>query len=164
MGPVADDVVVLVFPTVMDGTVVRWYRDVRSAMYGGEIASASRNGVGTNMASREVAMAAFDAHELLCRGEDPLNLATHRRAGFLSAELVSLAPDPTVKVCPRCDHDVEALPAGRVCDECVADQRQLSGHAEHCQGCAYVADAGVPHTPRGRSRVTVADRFGGRPR
>ena len=37
--------VVIVTPTIMDGTVVRWYRDADAVAYGAELLSASRNGV-----------------------------------------------------------------------------------------------------------------------
>ena len=37
--------VVIVTPTILDGTVVRWYEDVEAVKYGGEVLSASRNGV-----------------------------------------------------------------------------------------------------------------------
>lgn len=85
--------VVLVFPTIQDGTVVRWYRDVDAARYGREMASASRNGVGVNHAPREVALAAYDAHELLRQRGDVEHLETHRRAGFPSGDVVPVG-DP----------------------------------------------------------------------
>lgn len=40
-----DKLVVVITPTIMDGPVVRWYRSEAAARHGGEIMSASRNGV-----------------------------------------------------------------------------------------------------------------------
>lgn len=45
-----------------------------------------------------------------------------------------------VRVCPRCDHDVDALPVGQVCAECAVEVRQLSGHAADCLACTRTAD------------------------
>lgn len=40
-----DQPVVIATPTVMDGLVLRWFRDEDAAAYGSEVLSASRNGV-----------------------------------------------------------------------------------------------------------------------
>ena len=40
-----EKLVVVITPTFMDGPVVRWYRSEAAARHGGEIMSASRNGV-----------------------------------------------------------------------------------------------------------------------
>ena len=71
----------MVFPTIMDGTVVRWYASEAAAENGHEMASASRNGVVVDMAPREVALAAYDAYEQLRadRNADMSGLRTHRR-------------------------------------------------------------------------------------
>lgn len=84
------DPVVMVFPTIMDGTVVRWYRDEAAARYGHEMASASRTGVGVNHAPREVALAAYDVHDRLVanRNVNLAELETHRRPGFRTDDLV----------------------------------------------------------------------------
>ncbi len=73
--------VVIVYPTVMDGTVVRWYSSASAAEYGSEMASASRNGVCVDMAPREIAMAAYDVYDKLKAHDQPdmSGLATHRR-------------------------------------------------------------------------------------
>lgn len=75
------DTVVIVYPTVMDGTVVRWYRSAKAAEYGTEMASASRNGVCVEMAPRAIAMAAYDVYDTLKANSraDVSGLATHRR-------------------------------------------------------------------------------------
>lgn len=75
------DVVVIVFSTVMDGTVVRWHRGAKAAEYGTEMASASRNGVCVDTAPRAIALAAYDAYDTLKANNraDMSGLATHRR-------------------------------------------------------------------------------------
>jgi hypothetical protein len=92
------DPVVLVVPTIQDGTVVRWYRDLLAARNGRAWATASRNGVVVEFAPRALAEAAYDAHELLAadRNADMSGLATHRRNdGLLAHELVPVdAPEP----------------------------------------------------------------------
>jgi len=48
-------IVVVEYPTIMDGWVVRWYRDEEQANHGDELISASRNGV-VRLASSPLAM------------------------------------------------------------------------------------------------------------
>lgn len=149
VSPVADPVV-LVFPTIQDGTVVRWYRDVDAARYGREMASASRNGVGVNHAPREVALAAYDAHELLRQRGDVEHLETHRRAGFPSGDVV-----PVPRSC--CDlHGVHCEPPSELCCEVCTEGL----HPKHPAGVRCVLDSGT----QAPARVTVDDRFGGAPR
>lgn len=90
------DPVVLVGPTINDGTVVRWYRDVLAVRNGRAMASASRLGVQVSFAPRGVVMAALDAHDLLAAGRaaDVAHLATHVRGGFIGAELIPVAAAP----------------------------------------------------------------------
>jgi hypothetical protein len=88
------DTVVLVVPTIQDGPVVRWYRDLLAARNGNAIATASRNGVTVVFAPRYVADAAYDAYQVLAadRDADLSRLATHERTGgVLGAELVPVA-------------------------------------------------------------------------
>lgn len=80
--------IVTVTPTVMDGTVVRWYHNEDAAEYGREMVSASRNGVRVNGYLNDVAAdvlsAAQQAYETLRRDNraDVSGLATHRRSGM----------------------------------------------------------------------------------
>lgn len=84
--------IVTVNATVMDGTVVRWYRDADDH---NEIVSASRNGVLVYCLlheAEEILPAARAAYEMLRadRDADLSHLATHRRATLFSAELVEV--------------------------------------------------------------------------
>lgn len=85
--------VAILYPTVQDGTVVRWYRSVDEAKYGSEIASASRDRVCIEGASQKVAARAYAVHEVLRsdRRADVSFVATHRRVtSGLGVELVEL--------------------------------------------------------------------------
>lgn len=80
------DIVCTVTPTIMDGTVVRWYRSVSDAENRNEMLSASRNGVLVRGYLHEVPAEALaranEAFEIL-RDKGPRELvqgmATHRR-------------------------------------------------------------------------------------
>ncbi len=87
--PPHDGRVVTVTPTIMDGLVVRWYRDLDAAQAGGAIASmasASRNGVLVHGYLHEVPervlAEARRAHRLLSERRDADDevraMATHR--------------------------------------------------------------------------------------
>lgn len=76
--------VVIVTPTIIDGTVVHWYRTVEAVEYrNSEVLSASRNGVlvgsGTYLHTipKPWLEAAEQAHEDLKAGRDMSRLATH---------------------------------------------------------------------------------------
>ena len=90
--------VVTVTPTIMDGTVVRWYGSLEAAENPGVcgIISASRNGVmgGGDYITRADWEAASSAHVALARDQnaDLGHLATHRRKGFMSSELTAVSP------------------------------------------------------------------------
>ena len=80
--------IVTVTPTIMDGTVVRWYHNENAVEYGREMVSASRNGVRVNGyltdVPGDVLSAAQQAYETLRRDDrtDISHLATHRRRGL----------------------------------------------------------------------------------
>lgn len=79
------DWIATVTPTIQDGTVVRWYRDMASAQSRAELVSASRNGVLIHGYLHEVPsgvlLLAKGAHEVLRAhpAADLSHLATHRR-------------------------------------------------------------------------------------
>ncbi|MFG1659055.1 hypothetical protein ACGFIY_21235 [Micromonospora chersina] len=80
--------IVTVTPTIMDGTVVRWYSSEDAVEYGREMCSASRNGVRVNGyltdVPADVLAAAQQAYEALRRDDrtDVGHLATHRQRGL----------------------------------------------------------------------------------
>lgn len=90
----------LAFPTVMDGLVLRWYRDETAAQIGDEILSASRNGVlvkgHLHTVPAEALAKANEAFEIL-RDNGPRQLAaqmaTHRRKSVMSREIVPIERD-----------------------------------------------------------------------
>jgi hypothetical protein len=76
-------VIVIDFPTMMDGTVVRWYHSVGAAKASESIISASRNAViATGEITPEVFSAAWAIHERL--KADPCatvaDVTTHRKS------------------------------------------------------------------------------------
>lgn len=83
------DPVVVVTPTVMDGTVVRWYRDLYAYDNGREYLSASRKGVRVNIFLHDVPAgdmaAAQRTYEALKANPDAdmKSLATHRGSGLV---------------------------------------------------------------------------------
>lgn len=86
------DMIVVAFPTIMDGLTLRWYRDVTGAERGEERTSASRNGVRLNCYLHEISdvdlAAARLAYDRLRHGresgrEEVLRMVTHQR-GLLS--------------------------------------------------------------------------------
>jgi hypothetical protein len=90
--------VITVTPTVMDGTVVRWYTGELAAEQGRPLVSASRNGV---MIHGDVYIhdlptswleAAQDAHVRIRAGQDVGGLATHRHP-FGSRELIPVGAE-----------------------------------------------------------------------
>lgn len=97
MAEQADPPVVLVTPTVMDGTVVRWYRDVAAAEQYRPVLSASRNGVTVHA---EYLTSIPDAwvddarrtHTTLSRNRvaDLRHLATHRHQHVPNGPLVEV--------------------------------------------------------------------------
>jgi hypothetical protein len=86
--PMSGAPVVMVFPTIMDGTVVRWYRTVAAAENHRPVLSASRNGV---MVHAEYLTSIPDAWVDSAkttymrlerdRNADVRHLATHRNQG-----------------------------------------------------------------------------------
>lgn len=89
-------VVCIVTPTIMDGTVVRWYRSEIAAETRREMISASRNGVkiGEHLTNGEVpsvvAALAAQAWAVLREnnGADMSSWATHRRGRVLGSSIV----------------------------------------------------------------------------
>jgi hypothetical protein len=84
----ADPMIVIVTPTIMDGTVVRWYATEHAAVERDEAITASRNGIRVpgDLADipDAVIRAAVGAHVVLRDDEDIdlSHLATHRRRGM----------------------------------------------------------------------------------
>ena len=79
---------VTVTPTIMDGTVVRWYCSEQALMYGNAALSASRHcvmGHGGHI-TPELFEAAWAAHLAITRGEDVQHLATHTRTRLFGGE------------------------------------------------------------------------------
>lgn len=78
--------VVVSYPTVMDGTVIRWYRSDQAAIAGESIISASRNGVMSHGAliTPDVFEAAWVVHERLKldRRADLRDVVTHTKSLF----------------------------------------------------------------------------------
>lgn len=80
------DPVIIVFPTIMDGTVVRWYLSESAAENGREVLSASCNGVMVNGYLTDIPPAwlntARSTYETLKRNDraDVSHLATHQKS------------------------------------------------------------------------------------
>ncbi len=85
--------VVIAFPTIMDGLVLRWYRSEKDATEGDEFMSVSRNGCSIYCSASEVPPAAAadaaNALELfrLGREDDVKAMATHRPTKFMGREI-----------------------------------------------------------------------------
>jgi hypothetical protein len=87
-------VIVTVTPTIMDGTVVRWYRSMTAYDHDHELASASRNkAIVDEHAPSWLEEAAYSAHQTLRRDNnaDMHHLATHRKQS-LFGPLVPVQP------------------------------------------------------------------------
>lgn len=84
----ANDWVVIYYPTIMDGKVLRWYRSVEAAENGAEVVNASRNGVTVpglvTMADKPLIEHAFSVHQQLAanRDADVTEFVTHTKAFF----------------------------------------------------------------------------------
>lgn len=92
--------VVTVTPTIMDGTVVRWYANLAAAENRHEYLSASRNAVMVDAEMKDTAevgeivtaiQRACDVMVRLRRGDDVRDLATHDRP-FASRRLDPVLP------------------------------------------------------------------------
>ncbi len=107
--------IVIVTPTIQDGTVVRWYRNEWEAENRSVQISASRNAVkihGTLEVDDwfdEVVPQARQAHEVLRQNHDAdmNHLATHRRNGLVGP----LVPVEHAKAWHRCS-PIPVAPAG----------------------------------------------------
>lgn len=81
----APPAVVVIRLTAIDGPVLSWYRDLRSARYDRELISASRRGVMVhgNVYLHDIppawSEAAEEAHAALCLGQPVTHMATHVR-------------------------------------------------------------------------------------
>jgi hypothetical protein len=89
-----DQPVITVTPTIMSGTVVRWYSGLAAAENGREVLSASRDGVmvldyltDVPAAWVDAALQAFQAMRA-DRRVNLMHLATHRHKHFMGHELV----------------------------------------------------------------------------
>lgn len=95
-----DETVVLVTPTIEDGTVVRWYVHEAAAENCCEYMSASRNGVQVKTYLHKVPegqlLAAQAAYELMRRDRnaDVSDMATHRFKRFMGREIEPIPADP----------------------------------------------------------------------
>lgn len=115
-------VCVTVTPTVMDGTVVRWFASEREMRFGTCILSASRNKVVVEHAEfrslddferfHRLATEAIQVADSLRRGDSVAHLATHQRAG-LSGPYVAIdggspssPADWTQDCCHWCGADI----------------------------------------------------------
>jgi hypothetical protein len=78
---------VTVTPTIMDGTVVRWYAHERDLDHYQPAVSASRDGVmgHDTFITPELFDAAWAAHLAIKIGADVSHLATHRKRGLMGA-------------------------------------------------------------------------------
>lgn len=91
--------IVTVTPTVMSGTVVRFYEDEGAEKFGSPHVSASRDKVlvhGTvevNAWLFDAIAGAQEAHERIKNGGDVEDLATHRR-GILAGRLLPVGNEP----------------------------------------------------------------------
>lgn len=75
--------IVIHFPTIMDGSVVRWYRTIDDAKQGLAVTSASRNSVfGFGELTPEIFNAAWEIHERLKGdpGASVADITTHRKS------------------------------------------------------------------------------------
>lgn len=83
-------------PTIMDGRVVRWFRDEHDEKTGEPLVSASRNGVQIAQemltgADEAAVASAFDVHRRLVNGPDRghgadlTDVITHRRRGLFAS-------------------------------------------------------------------------------
>lgn len=87
--PVAARVVVI-FPTIQDGTVVRWYRDEDACLDRAWMVSASRNGVLTRTFLHQIPAGVLDAAEAAFyalranQRADLRHIATHQRRGLFA--------------------------------------------------------------------------------
>lgn len=87
---------VTVTPTIMDGTVVRWFTTAYAMEDCRPVVSASREGVSGHHGhiTPELFDAAWAAHLAIKAGQDVNHLATHRRRGVFSGPFESLAVAP----------------------------------------------------------------------
>lgn len=80
---------VTVTPTIMSGTVVRWFPSEEAMRSVSPAISASRDGVmghGGHYLTPDLFQGAWDAHLAIKRGDTVAHLATHRHAGLFSGE------------------------------------------------------------------------------
>lgn len=99
--PQATEIVITVTPTIMDGTVVRWYTNLAAAENGREMASASRNRVMLDGAPKTIADVAYIVHAQLKTDpntDDLKHLATHRHTSLLGHNLEPVEPTPPENV------------------------------------------------------------------
>lgn len=88
--------IVVAYPTIKDGLVLRWYRTEKDATEGDEFMSVSRNGASIYCAAAEVPPeAAADAVRAatlfeLGRDEEVHQLATHRPVRFMGREIEAI--------------------------------------------------------------------------
>ena len=89
--------IVISYPTVMDGTVLRWYRDETAAEHGIEAMSASRNGVQVHaflhqIPDEDLANARAAHAALRDRSGSVTHLVTHRKLGLLTPGIRPVEP------------------------------------------------------------------------
>lgn len=94
-----DDLIVIAYPTVMDGLCLRWYRSVADVDKHREFMSVSRNGCEIYCSASEVpppaAALASRALELLQWGkvDEAEKLATHRFTRFMGRDIELIEVD-----------------------------------------------------------------------
>ena len=90
--------IIISFPTIMDGQVLRWYRDRTAVENGDESMSVSRNGVQIaaylHQIPDEQLEAARNAYERLKRGQEVPDVATHT-IGFFGRNLAPIEREKT---------------------------------------------------------------------
>lgn len=93
------ELIVIAYATVMDGLVLRWYRELSHVDKHREFMSVSRNGCEIYCAAsdvpRDAAAVAANALELLRWGkeEDARKLATHRFTRFMGRDIELIEQD-----------------------------------------------------------------------
>ncbi len=104
--------VVIAYPTIMDGLVLRWYRTEADAVGGDEFMSVSRNGISIYCSPLDIqTQAKINAGEALKllelgRRDEAERYATHRPTRFMGREIEAI-PGRAVLDAPAVAYDPE---------------------------------------------------------